>query len=651
MRPIYFNEFNLNFGDSYFLPIVSGVLAAHLRSVPHLAAAYQPRLLCLREPVGDIFKLYQQPDVACFSASLWNEQLCLALARRVKAKWPNCLIIFGGPQVPHHPEAYLGEHTFIDLALRGEGERQLEAILSRRLQGEGFEDLPGVSYRKRDGSIQVPTEVPLLERDLDVFASPYLDGTFDLVLAEAARRQPELRPKAIVESTRGCPYLCAYCDWGKGGLSRAYRYHSVERFQAELSWCARNRVEFVFCADSNFGSQERDYDLAAFVAELKKNTGYPEKFATSYEKKSGPEVAKIAVLLNESDLTKGMSLSLQTTSPAALAAIRRRNLDPAFFRDMQIKMSQAGVPVFTELIIGLPGETRESWLDGLGRVMESGLSNQILIYHCQLYRNSDMNAPEFRREHQIETRRIEWHPIHCAQLAGDVTEYDDIIVATRTMSRADWLEMTLAAWAVKALFSLKAFFYLFLYLRAEYGLGGRECLEIFLESSNFPPDSAWNMILGHFRRRAEAALSGRGPGLIWPDYGDIYWVEEEAAIFSLSRDWPGFYQTVFQAVGDHLQRRGADWSPEELREVLDCQEMLMPRAEAPAERRQAFSRDWPGYFEAVITDSPPPPPQKTEVLIRPRRFHGDLKAFAHQVVWFGRKNNKIVEPAVERHTV
>ena len=82
---------------------------------------------------------------------------------------------------------------------------------------------------------------------------------------------------AIIETNRGCPYGCTFCDWGSATLSRIRKF-DLERVFAELEWCARNGSTRIGLADANFGIFERDVDIAEKIAELKAQYGYPKMF-------------------------------------------------------------------------------------------------------------------------------------------------------------------------------------------------------------------------------------------------------------------------------------------------------------------------------------------------------------------------------------
>ena len=71
----------------------------------------------------------------------------------------------------------------------------------------------------------------------------------------------------MLETNRGCPYRCAYCDWVNG---KKMRFFPMEKIVAEIDWLGRNHIGYVFCGDSNFGMYERDYEITLLLVEAKK---------------------------------------------------------------------------------------------------------------------------------------------------------------------------------------------------------------------------------------------------------------------------------------------------------------------------------------------------------------------------------------------
>ena len=131
---VYFNEFNVVLGNTGYLPLVSGLLRAFAETSDVVKENYSFEPFLFRVDCADtILDAYESPSVAAFSLAMWNEQLSLHIAREVKRRWPDCLIVVGGAQVPHDPTEYFIEHAFIDVAVRGEGEEAFTKLLERNL--------------------------------------------------------------------------------------------------------------------------------------------------------------------------------------------------------------------------------------------------------------------------------------------------------------------------------------------------------------------------------------------------------------------------------------------------------------------------------------------------------------------------------------
>ena len=78
---------------------------------------------------------------------MWNEQLSIKVAKILKHKY-NCLIIFGGSSCPHYPIDYFDKYSFIDVAIRAEGEEAFNEVLLRYLNDKkDFSKIANVAYR------------------------------------------------------------------------------------------------------------------------------------------------------------------------------------------------------------------------------------------------------------------------------------------------------------------------------------------------------------------------------------------------------------------------------------------------------------------------------------------------------------------------
>lgn len=644
---VYFNEYNILMENAAYLPLVSGLLRAYAETFEPLKRHYRfmPFLYHVDAPAA-ILARYEEPAVAAFSLSMWNEQLSLTVAAEVKRRFPSCLIVFGGPQVPQLAAQYFDAHPFVDVAVRAEGEEPFARILERLLDAPDFTGLPGISWRDPGTGRCVRNAAETVQpRDLDMYPSPYLEGLFDDIMRDSHGRQMQ----AIIETNRGCPFPCSFCYWGQGGLSRKYRYHGIDRVRQELEWCAKNRIRYVFNADSNFGMHRRDEEIADILVDIKRRYGFPEKFRTCFGKNTDERIFRIASRLHAAEMEKGITLALQSNDEQVLANVQRQNIKLSTYRDLQHRFNETDVPVYSELILGLPGETFESWAAGIEALLRAGLRNQLFIYLCQVYPNTEMVEPEYQRRHGIVTRRIELNEIHgLARPAGQVPEYEDVIVATNSMPRDMWRRMLVFSWLTMVLHSMKAGFFVLLYVVHRLGGSFADFLADLadLEQARVPPGTMLYDELLQYREKAQAILNGGGRGRVMPEYGAIYWDEEEAGFLRISKDPDRFYDELHAIVRQHLASRGLACDDAELRQVLRYQRLRFPTPQDPAVRTELFDCNVAEYFDRIQSGSPVPlRPLRQQVRFHAREFAGDRQRYARETILWGRKSGTIMTRA------
>ena len=208
-----------------------------------------------------------------------------------------------------------------------EGE-ETTAMFLKAFASEGdISSIPNLSFRK-DGKV-ITTE-KYIPQDLSNYPSPYLSGAFDNLLEE----NPSIEFHAILETNRGCPYTCAYCEWCS---SKNIRQFPIEKIKKEIEWVASHRIKYCYCADANFGILDRDVEIAKYVIEQKKKYGYPDVFKPTYAKNSDDTVFKAGYILNKNNADKGVTLSYQTLNPDALENIGRKNMTLERFSSLDLR--------------------------------------------------------------------------------------------------------------------------------------------------------------------------------------------------------------------------------------------------------------------------------------------------------------------------
>ncbi|MEX0716902.1 MAG: cobalamin-dependent protein [Planctomycetaceae bacterium] len=647
-RHVYFNEYNLRMGRMCYLPIVAGMLRAYAETSDRVRASYRfmPFIYHLDSLPNILAQYVEPPDVAAFSISMWNEQLNLRVAEEVKRRWPECLIVVGGPQVPHDPSEYFARHPFLDVAVRAEGEEPFRAVLERRLSGEDFAGLPNVAWRDpATGETRFNGGEWPFKKGLDDYPSPYLAGLYDELMAT---QDENLEFQAIIETNRGCPFPCTFCYWGRGGLTRRYRFHDQDRVFAEIEWAGRNGIRYLFNADSNFGMHERDSEIAEFIVRTKQKFGYPEKFRTCYGKNTDEKIFRIGSLFHRHGLEKGITLARQSNDPQVLKNIRRQNIRMETYRNLQMRFNDEEIPIYTELILGLPGETVETWTAGLDELLMAGLKNQLFVYNCQIYPNTELNDPEYRRRFGIDTRHIELAEIHgSVRDAAWVTEFEEMIVGTDSMPHDDWRRMAVFSWLTMVFHSMKIGYFVLIQLLDRYGIRPSELL-LHLADERFPADRGAMLRgeLAEFRRMLDRmVLEGKGRGTEMPEYGDIYWDVEEASFLRIAEDLDRFYDELQHVVADFLTASGVDFDECELREVVRYQRARIPSCDPPAATTHVFAWNLPEYFESRFTSHPVELRESPRRMIsRPVEYAGDRERFARETILWGRKSGTMLVP-------
>ncbi|MBQ8016197.1 MAG: radical SAM protein, partial [Clostridia bacterium] len=383
MKNIYFIQANNVYGNerkSVYIPYASGCIAAYAFDNEKIKASCNlAGFVYTHEPIKQAVAKMKEPFIAAFSCSVWNYEYNKALAKELKKAYPDVIVVFGGHNVLRDFETF-EECTDVDFLIYREGEEAFRQIVLSLLENKSFSDIANIAYRKDDGYFKTKEESFCLSE----YPSPYLNGIFDSIA------DGKTNFSAILETNRGCPFHCSFCDWGT--LGSRVRLFPMERIKAEMDWIAGHKIEYVYCADGNFGLFDRDEEIAEYIIALKKATGYPKNFRVCFTKNRTEFVKKICMRFNKYGLDKAQTLSFQSLSPATLENIGRKNISLEHFRELMSEYSRCGISTSSELILGLPGETKESFTRGICDLLEYGQHKAIQVYTCDLLPNSEMGS-------------------------------------------------------------------------------------------------------------------------------------------------------------------------------------------------------------------------------------------------------------------
>jgi radical SAM superfamily enzyme YgiQ (UPF0313 family) len=387
------------------VPYAVGCLISHCLKDDIIKANYEflepeYRYRCLDNPA--FIEQLKVTDILGLTCYVWNQPINDRISQRYKKLNPNGIIIYGGPNVPEDKSVatqYANDRPFVDLFFVGPGEINFANFLKGYLDTGSINGHEG-SFNHNENNVNLTRE----SYKIDYIPTPYTDGLFDNILS---------REKSVVipiETNRGCPYRCTFCDWG--GLTQSkitlFDMEAVKRnIDKTMPYDSVQRYNII---DANFGMFARDVELIDYIAEQKEKFNKTVEVASLGIAKNGSEhVKQIYSKMHKFHVdqhvpdAKNVKVSFQTFSPEALKATQRSNMtEKTLFNIIDKTLYNSAS---SELILGLPGETPDSWLDTLAKHNELKIC-YLRVYHLVVLPNTPMAKPEYIAEHKLKFTQL-----------------------------------------------------------------------------------------------------------------------------------------------------------------------------------------------------------------------------------------------------
>lgn len=629
MKTIYFAQPNSKYGNSIYFPYAAGTLLAYAFADPVIQREYSFKgFVYKREDIDAAVAKMETPYLVAFSCYVWNYEYNKALAAAIKKKWPGCLTVFGGHQISERCDA--ADNGDIDILMFGEGEESFRQLLLALSGGGELDDIPNIMFRRGGETVSTPKAlIGMPER-----VSPYLGGWFDGLLED----EKEMVFSAILETNRGCPNRCSFCDWGN--IKSRVRQYDRELVKAEIDWFAEHQIEYVYAADANFGLFGQDEQYIDYLIERHAQTGYPQKFQATYSKNNPDVVFRLNKKLNEAGMSKGATLSFQSMSPEVLVNIYRKNMPLERFRELMRLYHEEGIPAYSELILGLPGETYGSFRDGLEELLRSGQHMSINIFNCELLNNSILNDPAYMAKYDIRTAKIEQHQYHIIPDKDSIPEYSNMVISTSSMPADEWIRSSILGVYMRAFHNLGLLQCFAIYLFYEKQVGYMDLYERLIGFSKDNPGSVCGRLWSWLYGKYSEILTNKG-SLTWsePAFGELTWPIEEAAFLKIMKELPRYKAEIREFLEPYFS------DDEELFEDLFRYQHAVVKTPGAKKTELTLSHNWYKYFQNVYKgDRAPLENGRFTCVVDPGDICEDLPGFAKNTIWFGRRGGQnIVE--------
>jgi len=636
LKNVYMIQISTEYAGSVYLPYAVGSIAAYAWSNNTVKGNYCLKPFIYRkDDIDYLLTLIESPYIAAFSGYIWNFEFSKAFAEKLKNKYPDCIVIFGGHSTPG-TESFLDEHSYIDFLIMGEGEKPFTDLLCALSKKGDLKDVSNIIYRTPAGKAVSSKECIITDIN---FPSPYTEGYFD----EIIKNDKETKFSAIIETNRGCPYCCSYCDWGV--LNEKVRLFPPEKVLAEIDWLCLHNIEYLYFADANFGMFERDLGFAKKIAAANSIYGYPQKFFVNYTKNSNLRVFEINNLLNKYNLSKGATLSFQSLSPKVLKTIRRTNMNYKHFSELMILYNSNNIMTYSELILGLPEETYGSFANALGKLLEAGQHTSIIVVKCHCLVNSEMGNPEYMNKHKIKVVQAPLNNAHCIpQQKESIVEYSQIVISTSTMSRNMWVRTELLSLCVQCYHSLGVLQYFAIYLFAETGLKYEDFYSLLINWLHRNPETISGRIFSNISKEVKNASVGQGSWFYFNElFGKITWPFEEGMYLEIVYHIEKFYSEIT----DFLMQ--FEIEKQLFHELLNYQKAMI-KLPNKTDFEFRFGYDFYKYFNDIfIGNKQKLNPVNNIIKIRDKHVYENWDKYAMEVVWYGRRGGKSFFADIEQN--
>ncbi len=285
------------------------------------------------------------PDVVGITSVTPSIPQAYAVAKVAKGVREDCTVVMGGPHATFLPRQTLEECEYIDVIVKGEGERTVEELMETIESGETLETVRGISFRK--GNQIIDNEPIPFIKNIDGIPFPSRD------LLPMSRYQFNGVKYTTMLTSRGCPFGCSFCSSSRlfdgywRGRSPENVLEEIENIYGEYNIKNMEFVDDTFTLDQKRAEKicdgiiKRGWDIS-WGASSRVDT--LSKELVEKMKKAGCWI---------------LFLGIESGSQKILDAIGKRITIEQAKKAVRI-MKDAGIQVLGSFMVGFPQDTLET---------------------------------------------------------------------------------------------------------------------------------------------------------------------------------------------------------------------------------------------------------------------------------------------------
>lgn len=288
----------------------------------------------------------KSPTAVGFCSYIWNISFIKKLLPVIKKALPGTVIILGGPEAGFNAKELLYTDPLIDYVISGEGEKPFAFLLNALSSGKDVSVIPGVCYREDGKPVISPPHCPADEPP-DPYGKKYFEALGGRI--------------AYLETSRGCPFSCAFCLSGRIGGAR---FFDLERAKRDLLLLSGSSTQTVKLVDRTFNADRlRAREIFNFIF-ANYGTEIPERKCFHFEI-AGDLLDDTTLELLEK-APKGViqfEIGMQSFNLKTLEAVCRKTDIDRLKRNIERLISFGNIHIHIDLIAGLPYEDYASFAE------------------------------------------------------------------------------------------------------------------------------------------------------------------------------------------------------------------------------------------------------------------------------------------------
>ncbi|MDD2309788.1 MAG: DUF4080 domain-containing protein [Desulfuromonadaceae bacterium] len=352
-------------------------LAVYCQDLPEVELAI--REWTVNEPREQILRLVmaEAADLVAFSCYIWNIEETLRIVSDLKKVSPHTRIVLGGPEVSFGIFDLMHDNLAIDFVIKGEGEETFRRLLETLAEApppllqESLAEIDNLFFR--DGSDTASGPLSRKNLGLDTLPSPFEAGLVDFS-----------KPLLYYETSRGCPFSCAFC---LSSVEGAVRTFSMERIKKDLLFLMNRGVAQIKLVDRTFNYNAGRADaIWEFILEHNRSSHFHFEISADLLTENN-----LKILARVPENTFRFEIGVQSSSASTLEQVGRTADLSRIFANVVRLGAETAIELHLDLVAGLPGENYTGFLNSLQAI--SGLKpGMIQIEPLKMLKGAPMRA-------------------------------------------------------------------------------------------------------------------------------------------------------------------------------------------------------------------------------------------------------------------